>query len=40
MPYAVEDERIISVDDHVIEPPDLWVARAAPADRDRVPHVV
>jgi len=40
MPYAAEDERIISVDDHVIEPPDLWVARAAPADRDRVPHVV
>jgi predicted TIM-barrel fold metal-dependent hydrolase len=35
-----EDERIISVDDHVIEPPHLWIDRTARADRDRVPHVV
>ena len=31
---------LISVDDHVIEPPTVWVDRAARADRDRVPHVV
>ena len=30
---------IISVDDHIIEPPDLWVTRAAVRDRDRVPRV-
>jgi predicted TIM-barrel fold metal-dependent hydrolase len=30
---------IVSVDDHVIEPPNLWVDRAASGDRDRVPHV-
>ena len=33
-------EGLISVDDHVIEPPNVWVDRAARADRDRVPHVV
>ncbi len=31
---------LISVDDHVIEPPNVWVDRAARADRERVPHVV
>jgi predicted TIM-barrel fold metal-dependent hydrolase len=31
---------LISVDDHVIEPPNVWVDRVARADRDRVPHVV
>lgn len=30
---------MISVDDHIIEPPNLWVDRASAADRDRVPHV-
>jgi hypothetical protein len=40
MKSAIEDERIISVDDHVIEPPNLWVDRASRVDRDRVPHVV
>jgi len=30
---------MISVDDHIIEPPNLWVDRASVADRDRVPHV-
>jgi len=30
---------LISVDDHLIEPPDLWVSRASAAERDRVPKV-
>ena len=30
---------LISVDDHLIEPPDLWVNRASAKDRDRVPHI-
>jgi predicted TIM-barrel fold metal-dependent hydrolase len=35
-----EDLRwLISVDDHLMEPPHLWVDRAAAKDRDRVPHV-
>jgi predicted TIM-barrel fold metal-dependent hydrolase len=31
---------IISVDDHVIEPPDLWKRWLPPSLRDRAPHVV
>ncbi len=31
--------RIISVDDHVVEPPDLWTARAPAKFRDRAPRV-
>jgi len=31
---------LISVDDHVIEPPHVWVDRVARTDRDRVPHVI
>ena len=31
---------IISVDDHVVEPQDLWTARLPVKDRDRGPHVV
>jgi predicted TIM-barrel fold metal-dependent hydrolase len=30
---------IISVDDHVMEPPDLWTARAPDSIKDRVPRV-
>ena len=30
---------IISADDHVLEPPDLWTSRAPARWRDRVPHV-
>ena len=30
---------IISVDDHLIEPPNLWLDRASARDRDRVPRV-
>jgi predicted TIM-barrel fold metal-dependent hydrolase len=33
-------ERLISSDDHVIEPPDLWVSRVGGADAERVPRVV
>lgn len=29
---------IVSVDDHVIEPPDLWVSRAPTGRREDVPH--
>lgn len=32
--------RIISVDDHVIEPPDLWTSRVPAKYRDAAPHVV
>ncbi len=31
--------RIISVDDHVVEPPDLWTERLPARFRDRAPHV-
>ena len=31
--------RIISVDDHVVEPPDLWTARLPAKYRDRGPRV-
>ena len=33
-------EWLISVDDHILEPPRLWVDRVAARDRDRVPHTV
>ena len=31
---------LISVDDHVLEPPHLWVNRVAAKDRERAPHLV
>ena len=31
--------RILSSDDHVIEPADLWTSRVEPKFRDRVPHI-
>src|SRR5947208_1563083 len=31
---------MISVDDHVLEPPDLWQSRVEPALRDRAPKLV
>ena len=34
------DYRIISSDDHVMEPPDLWTERIEPKYRDRAPRVV
>lgn len=30
---------LISVDDHILEPPHLWVDRVAVKDRDRAPHM-
>ena len=35
-----EIPRIISVDDHVVEPPDLWTSRLPARLRDRGPRVV
>jgi predicted TIM-barrel fold metal-dependent hydrolase len=31
---------LVSVDDHILEPPNLWVDRVAKKDRDRAPHMV
>ena len=36
----MEIPRIISVDDHVVEPPDLWSSRLPAKYRDRGPRVV
>ncbi len=30
---------LISVDDHILEPPNLWIDRVAAKDRDRAPHM-
>ncbi len=30
---------LISVDDHILEPPDLWTNRVAAKDRDKAPHM-
>ncbi|MGH9122557.1 MAG: amidohydrolase family protein, partial [Acidimicrobiales bacterium] len=35
-----EIPRIISVDDHVVEPPDLWSSRLPEALRERGPRIV
>ena len=32
--------RVISSDDHILEPADLWTTRIEPKFRDRAPHVV
>src|SRR5213593_4313992 len=32
--------RVISSDNHVFEPPDLWTSRAKPSFKDRVPQLV
>ena len=31
---------LISVDDHILEPPNLWVDRVAAKDRDKAPHQI
>jgi hypothetical protein len=36
----VEIPRIISVDDHVVEPPDLWTSRLPSRYAGRTPHIV
>ena len=30
---------LISVDDHILEPPNVWVDRVAAKDRERAPHM-
>lgn len=40
MTISFEIPRIISVDDHVMEPPDLWTSRAPASIKDRVPRMV
>ncbi len=39
MSDALNLEWLISVDDHILEPPRLWVDRVAAKDRDRAPHM-
>jgi predicted TIM-barrel fold metal-dependent hydrolase len=36
---AINLDWLISVDDHILEPPNLWVDRVASKDRDRAPHM-
>ena len=39
MTDALNLDWLISVDDHILEPPNLWVDRVAAKDRDRAPHM-
>jgi predicted TIM-barrel fold metal-dependent hydrolase len=39
MASNLELDWLVSVDDHVLEPPGLWVNRVASKDRDRAPHI-
>ena len=36
---AVNLDWLISVDDHILEPPNLWTDRVAAKDLDRAPHI-
>ena len=36
---SVDLNWLISVDDHILEPPNLWLDRVAAKDRDRAPHM-
>lgn len=36
---AINLDWLISVDDHILEPPHLWVDRVPAKDRDRAPHM-
>jgi hypothetical protein len=36
---AYDLDWLISVDDHILEPPNLWVDRVAAKNRDRAPHM-
>src|SRR5580765_4093585 len=36
---AIDLNWLISVDDHILEPPNLWVDRVAAKDRDKAPHM-
>src|SRR4051794_27177915 len=35
-----DDVELVSVNDHLVEPPTLWTARSSTRDADAVPHVV
>jgi len=39
MENALNLDWLISVDDHVLEPPNVWTDRVAAKDRDRAPHM-
>src|SRR5690349_15430268 len=39
MSDAPDLDWLISVDDHILEPPNLWVDRVAAKDRDRAPRM-
>lgn len=39
MATDVDLDWLISVDDHILEPPNLWVDRVAAKDRERAPHM-
>jgi predicted TIM-barrel fold metal-dependent hydrolase len=39
MSNRIGEFKIISVDDHVVEPPDLWTSRVSKKFGDRIPHV-
>jgi ApbE superfamily uncharacterized protein (UPF0280 family) len=36
----IGEDRIVSVDDHVVEPPDLWTSRLPAKFKDQAPRVV
>ena len=36
----MSDYRVISSDNHVFEPPDLWTSRVSTKFKDRAPHLV
>jgi hypothetical protein len=36
---SVNLDWLVSVDDHILEPPNLWVDRVARKDRERAPHM-
>ncbi len=40
MTEALNLDWLISVDDHILEPPTLWTDRVASKDKERAPHIV
>jgi hypothetical protein len=38
-PTELNLDWLISVDDHILEPPHVWVDRVPAKDRDRAPHM-
>jgi len=39
MPEAFQGIKVIDIDTHLTEPPDLWTSQVPAASRDRVPYV-